>query len=602
MLRFVAFVWDSANPEHTAGLQVLKHRLAQIPGLREAFSAPGLHMSCSGAGTHAIQTLGRAGVLAGEVFRRQETPSPSYEPAVLNSVEIRDLLSSGGRRLIDTYWGNYVAFLIEPTGDTKWVVRAPIGHLPCLRAERRGVQVYFSFLPDLMSLGLFRPTVNWNFVAAQMVTPPADSAETGLRNISALRYGECIEASNDRLVSHRYWDPESVIRNGPVLEAPEAAIAMRAVTRACTHALVSRHSTVIHKLSGGLDSSIILSCLADAPSRPTIICVNDYSDGAAEDERQYARLAATRAGCQLIEVPRNSKLRLSEILNPPISEVPRFYPGDFESMDANRKIIADYRPTAVFTGTGGDQVFFNISPLLSVVDYVHDHAINARTLRVAWQAARLENLGIGKVLLTALTRGLVPHRWNAAVGALSSRSLLTQKTVDLALAVHASADRSTRYIPEGKQYQLAAVTLGYGYYRALRPLDPPMQVTPLICQPLVELCLRVPTYVLVSGGRDRATARRAFANDLPPEIVQRRSKGRISRYTRELMKVNLDFLRDVLSGGVLAREGWVDGEKLRQLLSGDPANVIKGTAEVLGILCTEVWLGALLEADRRAAA
>src|SRR3546814_984119 len=52
--------------------------------------------------------------------------------------------------------------------------------------------------------------------------------------------------------------------------------------------------------------------------------------------------------------------------------------------------------------------------------------------------------------------------------------------------------------------------------------DAPPQIVPLLSQPVVELCLSIPTWQWVHGGRDRAVARAAFAGILPDLLVERK--------------------------------------------------------------------------------
>src|SRR6202034_2731130 len=59
---------------------------------------------------------------------------------------------------------------------------------------------------------------------------------------------------------------------------------------------------VLQQLSGGLDSSIVLGCLADAPSAPDISCYTFYVPGAPSDERRWARYATHRRGLRHVEV------------------------------------------------------------------------------------------------------------------------------------------------------------------------------------------------------------------------------------------------------------------------------------------------------------
>ena len=59
-------------------------------------------------------------------------------------------------------------------------------------------------------------------------------------------------------------------------------------------------------LSGGFDSAVVLGCLSHSPARPRITCLNQFAAASHEDEREYARAAAVRAGVTLLEVPMGS--------------------------------------------------------------------------------------------------------------------------------------------------------------------------------------------------------------------------------------------------------------------------------------------------------
>jgi asparagine synthase (glutamine-hydrolysing) len=120
----------------------------------------------------------------------------------------------------------------------------------------------------------------------------------------------------------------------------------------------------------------------------------------------------------------------------------------------------------------------------------------------------------------------------------------------------------------------------------------PERTLPLMSTPLIELCLRTPTYVLIRNGLDRATARRAFANDLPPEIVKRRNKGRIDQHVRDVLDDNIELVRDVLLNGRLVKEGLLDRSTLEQYLTRERSPADCQYAEILHEhFCTEAWLG-----------
>src|SRR5262249_13493860 len=68
-------------------------------------------------------------------------------------------------------------------------------------------------------------------------------------------------------------------------------------------------------------------------------------------------------------------------------------------------------------------------------------------------------------------------------------------------------------------------------------------IHPLMPQPLLELCLRIQTWLHAAYGRDRAIARPAFAADLPPQVVQRTWKGAAARHLRDMLVNNITKVR-----------------------------------------------------------
>jgi asparagine synthase (glutamine-hydrolysing) len=118
----------------------------------------------------------------------------------------------------------------------------------------------------------------------------------------------------------------------------------------------------------------------------------------------------------------------------------------------------------------------------------------------------------------------------------------------------------------------------------------PEIVRPLFSQPLVELCLRIPLYVHLDGGRDRGLARRAFARDVPPAILDREWKDRAPRFQEELLKWNLAFVREMLLDGALNREGLLRKDELANSLSAMPIRNSVFPGEILDHLCVETWL------------
>ena len=129
-----------------------------------------------------------------------------------------------------------------------------------------------------------------------------------------------------------------------------------------------------------------------------------------------------------------------------------------------------------------------------------------------------------------------------------------------------------------------------GYYDPFEQAAAPELVHPLFSQPLVELSLRLPTYVLTQGGHGRALARRAFASDLPPQIASRRSKGGMEEHIKAVLHANIDFVRGMLLDGELSRRGILVRAKVEELLSGRPTALPGPVSQIHGLVAVEAWL------------
>src|SRR5262249_48753876 len=154
-------------------------------------------------------------------------------------------------------------------------------------------------------LGVLRFSINWRFITrsfAKLTRPE----ETGITEVSRLGSGECFEIQHGRTSRHTYWDPLSIAATHPIDDPDEAVRAIHRTTRACVRAWASCHRSVVLELSGGLDSSIVIGCLRDAPVKPAITALLRYSHEADSDERPFARLAAQHCNCRLVEQLRDT--------------------------------------------------------------------------------------------------------------------------------------------------------------------------------------------------------------------------------------------------------------------------------------------------------
>ena len=596
MFRYLAFAWNDADSAARDATQRLTGLLQSgSPGWVEAFRQNGLAVYCTGARARSSEIYrleNGAGVVLGKLFGRSGSASTSA-PLAPGEAESARILGTRGRHLVDRYWGRYVAFLRDASQDATWVLRDPSALLPCLTVRFGGVQVFFSSMEDAVCLGLADFPVDWKYVAGALACQRLQLNATGLQNVSQLLGGECLELARDGISRVHYWNPLHIAQTDVIEDVAHAAQEMRRCARDCVQAWASCHDGIVHTLSGGLDSSIVMACLQDAPEKPRITCVTYHSPGSDGDERHFARLSAQRAGQSLIERERNADLSFEPLLHLPRLSAPLttflYY---LENARSEAELAARHGATAIFSGNTGDQLFYQALAAFAAGDYMQRRGLRPGAFNVALDSARMDRLSVWHVLRDGFARAKLGRQWNMVSEAGRYSSLLAKDVIE-------AARRDERFThplfkdvgpyPSGKLFHAHTLLFPPDLYNPMGlPADPEL-IAPLYSQPLIELALRIPTYVLTAGGWDRGVARRAFQHDMPREIVTRVTKGGIEEHAKAIFLKNIGLVRDLLTDGQLVQQGILDRKKLTQVLSGEPTRVASGSVELYDCLAAETW-------------
>jgi asparagine synthase (glutamine-hydrolysing) len=210
-------------------------------------------------------------------------------------------------------------------------------------------------------------------------------------------------------------------------------------------------------------------------------------------------------------------------------------------------------------------------------------------------AANLARVSLWKVLGTAVLYGWcrLPPPKEANLDSGQSLDLLATATYELAGDLSRFTHpclREVANIPPGKLRHLQNAIYAVEYYDPLGLDDDPEPVHPLLSQPLIELCLQLPSYLLIHGGRDRGLARYAFSRNLPPQVVGRRSKGGMQEHMKDVISRDIAFVRTLLLDGILAKTGLLDREKLEDSLYGRPSSTTSSVRELHTYMGIEAWL------------
>lgn len=598
MFRYIALSWNVGDATHCRAVQRLLDRWPahskQWDRVEQKNGLCILHPNFRQDSLRIQSLPDQRGVLIGALFERSgdctaDSPARRFVASLQQSEQI---LASQGRWLIEHTWGNYVALLRDPDTRRTWVLKDPCGNLPCLTTSFHGVRVIFGSIADLVATDLFRFTINQRYLRDCMLHGSALDREA-LNEVRTVQRGECVELGTEERPRIFHWHPLNFMNAGNAIEDPAfAARAMRSTVRSCTRTLCNDHESILLRLSGGLDSSIIAACLAEARSR--LHCYTYYTPSGRSDERPWARLAASRHQLAHEEHPvAAERIPLPKALTMPPMIEPTASLGYLLRSTLERDIAREYRATAVFCGDGGDSGFCGDSFAYAVSEYLQRHGPRLQALRLTTGVAALTEESTWTVLMKSL------RRWRRGAGMEHQRGLLMSMSTlldedlratysDKASFPHPWLDNLPR-VPWPLVRRLGALLTSPEFYNVSPQVDAPEVIAPLYSQPAMELFLRIPVDVHFDGTQERGLARRAFASDVPTEIIRRTWKDRAPSVIDRLLDKHRGLLRELLLDGVLAGAHLLNRNAVEAALSDRISKSAVSPGELLRHLDVEIW-------------
>lgn len=617
MFRYMTWIWNTASQHQSEAAELLSGRLrATSPQWQDVFHRAGLRVVCADARAGSLEPrlmAHDAGVVLGNLFERNtdpEDPTPSRK-ALLDTAATEYIVRSQGNWLATRCWGDYVAFVTDAQGRFRWVIKDPVGNLPCFSTSFRGLKIFFSCIADCLKLQLLSFTINPSFLSRRLVNGGSSQEHSPFLEVTHVHRGECVEIEPARatsLVSRRLlWTPLHFSKSNCLIEDPDvAARAMRATVRSATHTLAGCHEDLLLRLSGGLDSSIINGCLKDAPAQPKVTCYTHFNPRGRSDERPWARLATRYSGFEHVEYPIvPEQINLRGALKMPPSVEPASVLEFLQRTSVEAQLAPPRRATAIFTGDGGDSGFCSDSIRYALTEYFRLRGFDAGALRLAAQIALLGELSTWTVLLRSL------HEWRVGSSTAIPRDERQQacRMVNPALVAEDTHElqtghpwfRSEERVRGDIVRRVGMLAGPAAFYNAVTDANDsvPEIVSPLYSQPVVELLLRIPIHAHFEEGQDRGLARRAFAPDVPRSILERRWKDRAPGFHEELIHANHKFLREFFLDGVLVGEGFLDRCATEAALSTAPKRNYVFPGEIIAHIGTEIWARHWICAVRR---
>jgi asparagine synthase (glutamine-hydrolysing) len=498
------------------------------------------------------------GVLIGEMFGQDGRRLTAQARGAL---ACRALDAAGAAEVVAKGWGRYV--LVRRTAGEAAVLRDPSGAVEAVLWRKAGVTVIAPRAPSILDALLPDDLeIDWTVLKRLVGAGGSYSHRLALTGLTPVAAGQLAAVGPAGVRTRQIWRPAEVYRTARSRPRPN----LRTEVDGAVRALAGDHAWVV-EVSGGLDSAIVVGGLDERQRSRVAAWVNHFADQPEGDERGFARPVVERHGFALTEVRRQglalSAARLARSADgfrPAINDLDLDYNDDIATR------IEAAGAWGSLTGQGGDAVFFQMPSFLIAMDEIREQGLRARG-RVLHRIAKWTG------------HSLWPGAWLRAV-----RAHQRERTV----WDHPWLE-DLKGVPPGKALQISALVRCQTFQgQALRSRNGAC-VNPLLSQPVMEAGLAWSSVDLTWGGRDRAAARAAYRDILPPAVFARRSKGELGAFYGEAVAETLAFLRPWLLEGELAKAGVLD-PALAEDLTREALLWRGGFSRLLSLALTEAWL------------
>ena len=513
-------------------------------------------------------------VLVGRLFSPAHEPVAALPPCAEGSAEPRRLLDR-----LDGRWGNFAWFGVA--GDLFWAYREPSGSIPVYRLDADGGGLFVSDADTALQAGLLPvPVPDQTFLVYWLQFPFLRTRRAGLEQVSELLPGTmALRALAENWRCLTLWHPARFAGRAATVAAPEEAAAkLRAVALGAVAAQAGPGANVL-RLSGGLDSSIIAACLAEAGVK--FSCVNFRTRAADGDERDHARAVASHLHLSLREVAENDLTRIEPPANPGFR--PRTNPLLLPFEQALGEAARDLGAQLLVDGSGGDNLFCYVTSAAPVVDALRRGRFRAAARTISDLAA-LADCTVWDALRAAARRAV-----RSRPTFKEDRSFLAREILLPVSEPHPWLHGLGHLPPGQREHVESLVHITHFLDRGSGDLP---VLHPLMAQPLLELCLRIPSWLWVRGARDRAVARDAFAGRLPSSVLDRRDKGSMQSIFHRAFERLQGEMKDLLLTGELRRAGVLDVGALEAGFASDASAGDPFQLRISELVALELWLAA----------
>jgi asparagine synthase (glutamine-hydrolysing) len=579
-----------------AGPVALAHRRLSIIDLSEAGRQPMLNED----GTIAI-------VVNGEIYNHAELRADLVAKghrfrSGSDSEVVAHLYEEVGARAPEHLRGMFAFALWDARAGKLLLARDRFGEKPLYYCERSDGFVFASELGALLADERTPAALSMEALDAYLALQYVPAPRTIYEAVKKLPPGHTLEVRpGERPALRRYYELSFAPTLADVPEE-EAARRVRDVVEEAVRSRLMSDVPLGAFLSGGVDSSIVVACMARASSAPVkTFSVGFTEGGRADDELPFARLVAERWRTdhhELVVEPDMVSLLPSIVRHHgepfgDTSAVPTRYLCEMTRRDV----------TVALSGDAGDEAFggyrryvwAHVAERLRGLPAPLARGVAAALAAVPGRRARWVREYGARLGADEASRYLrfVCHFSAAEKGALYTPDLARRFERDAtaaSFAEHLGASRATdtvsrlqdldarTYLPDDILAKVDVASMTHGLEAR----------APLVDHHVVELGAALPGRLKLRAGKGKHILKRAFADLVPAEIVRRRKKG-FALPTGPWLRGRLHgFARDTLLSGAARARGLFRPEAVADLLDRHRAGEDHGE-RLWNLIVLETW-------------
>lgn len=261
--------------------------------------------------------------------------------------------------------GMYAIALYDPREDRLLLSRDPFGIKPLYYAEIERGLLFASEPGAILETGLIKPAIHGESAEELLQLQFTTGRDTVFEGIKRVLPGETLEVMRGRVTAHHRL--RALPQSG--VSGLDEAGALKALDRVLMESVeFHQRSDVPYGLflSGGIDSSALLACMARLNDAPVLAYTAGFPGASVQDERAHARALAKRTGAIHHEVDVTAEDFWS--LLPEIVSFVDDPAADYAIVPAYKLAAEAARELkVVLCGEGGDELFAGYGRYRSVM-------------------------------------------------------------------------------------------------------------------------------------------------------------------------------------------------------------------------------------------